>query len=122
MAVARVGKYVLLKRIATGGMAELFLARQVGAGGFEKLVVVKRILEHLARDEDFVRMFLNEARLASSLSHPNIVPVHDLGQEGGAYFMAMDFVAGHDLYSVTRKAALQDKPIPPEIGARIVAD
>jgi serine/threonine-protein kinase len=113
---------VLLKRIATGGMAELFLARQVGAGGFEKLVVVKRILEHLSTDEEFVRMFLNEARLASSLSHPNIVQVHDLGQEGRAYYMAMDFVAGHDLYSVTRKAARQNAPIPPEIAARILAD
>jgi eukaryotic-like serine/threonine-protein kinase len=119
--VARFGKYVLLKRIATGGMAELFLARQTGAAGFEKLVVVKRILEHLSTDHDFVGMFLDEARLASSLTHPNIVQVHDLGQEAGAYFMAMDFVAGHDLYSVARKAALQSQPLPPEIAVRIMA-
>lgn len=119
--VVRFGKYVLLKRIATGGMAELYLARQTGAAGFEKLVVVKRILEHLSTDQEFVGMFLNEARLASSLMHPNIVQVHDLGQEAGAYFMAMDFVAGHDLYSVARRAALQSQPLPPEIAARIVA-
>jgi len=115
----RFGKYVLLKRIATGGMAELFLARQVGAGGFEKLVVVKRILQHLSTDRDFVGMFLNEARLASSLNHPNVVPVYDLGQEEGAYYMAMEFIAGHDLYNVARKAVKQSAPIPPEIAARI---
>ncbi|HVE85574.1 MAG TPA: serine/threonine-protein kinase, partial [Myxococcales bacterium] len=63
----------------------------------------------------------NEARLASSLTHPNIVQVHDLGQEQGAYFMAMDFVAGHDLYSIARKAALQRQPLPPELAAKIVA-
>jgi eukaryotic-like serine/threonine-protein kinase len=119
--VVRFGKYVLLKRIATGGMAELYLARQTGAAGFEKLVVVKRILEHLSTDHEFVGMFLNEARLASSLTHPNIVQVHDLGQEAGTYFMAMDFVAGHDLYSIARKAALQGQPIPPEIAVRIVS-
>jgi len=119
--VVRFGKYVLLKRIATGGMAEVYLARQTGAAGFEKLVVVKRILEHLSTDQDFVGMFLNEARLASSLMHPNIVQVHDLGQEAGAYFMAMDFGAGHDLYSIARKAALQGQLVPPEIAARVVA-
>src|SRR5256885_4656462 len=119
--VVRFGKYVLLKRIATGGMAELFLARQVGVAGFEKLVVVRRILEHLSTDHDFVSMFLDEARLASSLNHPNVVQVYDLGHEAGAYFMAMEFVAGHDLYSVARKAALQSAPIPPEVAARIVA-
>ncbi|HVE85443.1 MAG TPA: serine/threonine-protein kinase, partial [Myxococcales bacterium] len=118
--VVRFGKYVLLKRIATGGMAELFLARQVGAGGFEKLVVVKRILEHLSTDKDFVGMFLNEGRLASSLNHPNIVQVYDLGQEAGRYFMAMEFVAGHDLYNVARQAALHSAPLPPEIAARIL--
>src|SRR5688572_33504862 len=105
--VTRFGKYLLLKRIAVGGMAELFLARQQGVQGFEKLVVVKRILEHLSTDQDFVEMFLNEARLAASLSHPNIVQGFDLGQENGAYFIAMEFVAGHDLFNVARKCAGQ---------------
>jgi serine/threonine-protein kinase len=120
--VTRFGKYLLLKRIAMGGMAELFLARQQGVEGFEKLVVVKRILEHYAADRDFVEMFLNEARLAASLSHPNIVQSFDLGEEGGVYFIAMEFVPGHDLFNVARKCTAQERPIPAPVAARIIAD
>src|SRR5437763_15656889 len=73
-----IGKYKLLRLIASGGMAEVYLARQAGAAGFEKLVCLKRILPHLARDRQFVEMFLNEARRAARLDHPNILPIFDL--------------------------------------------
>jgi serine/threonine protein kinase len=88
-----------------GGMAELFLARKSGIDGFEKLVVVKRILPHLAVNEELVRMFLDEARLAAQLHHPNIAQVYDLGREGACPFFVMEWVRGHDLRDVMRRAA-----------------
>src|SRR3954469_12047602 len=73
------GKYALQRKLAEGGMAEVFLARQGGVEGFEKLVVVKRILPALVKEQDFIKMFLNEARVAARLNHPNIVQIWDLG-------------------------------------------
>src|SRR5260370_23135746 len=81
-------------------MAEVYLARQAGAAGFEKLVCLKRILPHLARDKQFVDMFLNEARLAAQLDHPNIVSIFDLGEANGNYFIAMEFIDGPSLNSM----------------------
>src|SRR5262245_611409 len=103
MAATQFGRYLLLKRLAVGGMAEIWLAKQTGLEGFEKLVVVKRILSHLATEHVFVQMFLDEARLAASLNHQNVVQIYDLGQEQGSYFIAMEFIAGHDLSAVIRK-------------------
>src|SRR5262245_30489500 len=79
----QLGPYQLLRRIAVGGMAELYLARATRIEGFEKLVALKRIHPQRASDPRFVRMFLNEARLAASLDHPNIASVHDIGRENG---------------------------------------
>lgn len=93
----QIGRYTLLSRLAIGGMAELFLARVQGLEGFEKVVVLKRILPHLVTDEDFVRMFLTEARLAARLDHPNVVHVHDIGREDGEYFFTMEYLHGEDL-------------------------
>ena len=93
----RIGRYSLLQRLAIGGMAELFLARVSGLEGFEKVVVLKRILPHLVADEDFVRMFVTEARLAARLDHPNVVHVHDIGREDGEYFFTMEYLHGEDL-------------------------
>ena len=76
---SRFGKYSLVARLATGGMAEIFLARLQGAAGFEKLICIKRILPHLARDKQFVAMFLDEARIAARISHPNVCQVFELG-------------------------------------------
>src|SRR5687768_1623747 len=87
--ILRFGKYLLVDRIAVGGMAEIFLARQDTASGFAKTIVLKRIRPHLSQQAEFVKMFLNEARLAAMLSHPNIVAVHDLGKIGESYFIAM---------------------------------
>ena len=110
------GKYKLVKLIASGGMAEVYLAKQAGAAGFEKLVCLKRILPHLARDKQFVDMFLNEARLAAQLDHPNIVSIFDLGETNGNYFIAMEFIDGPNLRSVARRAAELNEQLPiPEV-------
>ena len=110
------GKYKLVKLIASGGMAEVYLARQAGAAGFEKLVCLKRILPHLARDKQFVEMFLNEARLASRLDHPNIVSIFDLGEANGNYFIAMEFIDGPSLRAVHKTAEGRGEFLPiPEI-------
>src|SRR5437588_327572 len=115
------GKYKLVKLIAAGGMAEVYLARQAGAAGFEKLVCLKRILPHLARDKQFVDMFLNEARLAAQLDHPNIVQIFDLGEANGNYFIAMEFIDGPNLRSVAKRAAELGELLPTPEVARIVA-
>ena len=91
------GPYRLVRRLATGGMAEIFLARQLGLEGFEKLVVLKRIRPELGEKKSFVTMFLNEARLSAQLNHPNIVQVFELGEHNGALFIAMEHVNGIDL-------------------------
>ncbi|HEY4730184.1 MAG TPA: serine/threonine-protein kinase, partial [Myxococcales bacterium] len=111
-----IGKYKLVRLIASGGMAEVYLARQAGAAGFEKLVCLKRILPHLARDKQFVEMFLNEARLAARLDHPNIVSIFDLGEANGNYFIAMEFIDGPSLRAAAKRALERGERLPiPEI-------
>jgi len=95
---------VLLDRLAVGGMAEIFLARQEGLEGFEKTVVIKRIRPHLSKQKSFVQMFLDEARLAAQLNHPNIVQIHELGQVDDSYFIAMEYVFGRDMGRIIPKA------------------
>src|SRR5689334_19455791 len=94
---ARFGPYLLDRKLAEGGMAEVFLARQQGLGGFEKQVVVKRILPALSDDNAFVEMFLNEARLAARLSHTNVVQIIEAGEIDGQYYIAMEYIEGADL-------------------------
>ena len=91
------GKYQLLERLARGGMAEVYKAKAHGVEGFEKILVIKRILPHLSNNQRFVELFINEAKVAVTLSHANIVQVFDLGQVDGSYFIAMEYVAGSDL-------------------------
>lgn len=114
-----VGAYTLLAKLATGGMAEIWLARQVGLRGFERLVVVKRIIESLSQDEAFVEMFLDEARIVVQLTHPNIVQVFDLGEHAGAYYIAMEYLAGENLVSVARTAAKANTPLDPKVSVKI---
>lgn len=97
------GKYRIEERLASGGMAELFVGFLQGAKGFERKVAIKRILPHLAADEAFQTMFWDEATLAANLSHPNVVQVLDFGEEAGQLFMALEFVDGIDLKSLGRK-------------------
>ncbi len=102
--------------IAKGGMAEVYRAKTTGFQGFEKEVCVKKILPHLTEDENFVNMFINEAKLAATLSFANIVQVHDLCvSAGGDYFIVMEYVSGKDLSDVIRAAQLAGKEIPPEL-------
>ncbi|MGC9044157.1 MAG: serine/threonine protein kinase, partial [Myxococcota bacterium] len=99
----RFGKFEIITRLATGGMAEIFLAKQVGIEGFQKLIVIKRILPHLSSDKEFVNMFLDEARMAAQLNHPNIVQIYDLGVIEGSYFIAMEYIDGVDISSILKK-------------------
>ncbi|HET6612767.1 MAG TPA: protein kinase [Kofleriaceae bacterium] len=98
----RVGKYDVLALLALGGTAEIYLARIGGEAGFEKLVVVKCLHEHLADSEDFVTMFLDEARLGAQLDHSNIVQMLELGQHNGRYFIVMEYLAGMSLAQMSR--------------------
>ena len=100
---SRFGKYTLIRKLATGGMAELFLAIQKSVAGFEKLLVIKRILPSMNQDRAFIEMLLHEARIAATLSHPNIVQIFDVGQTEGQYFIAMEHVHGEDLRSIVRQ-------------------
>jgi serine/threonine protein kinase len=93
-------------------MAEVFLARRPGPGGFEKRVALKRILPHLAKQRDFVAMFLDEAKLAARLAHPHVVQVYDFGRDGDAYYLAMEYVCGEDLSALWRRANELHAPLP----------
>jgi len=101
----KLGPYELLRLLATGGMAEVYLARRDGPHGFTKTVALKRILPQLACDSDFVSMFIDEARVCAQLSHPNLVQVFDFGEAGSELYMAMEFVDGTTGAKVVRKAA-----------------
>ncbi|MFN0248673.1 MAG: serine/threonine protein kinase [Kofleriaceae bacterium] len=94
---ARLGRYEIVQAVAVGGMAEIYLARTQGPQRFEKYVILKRILPHLSAEPSFVEMFLEEARLAASMSHSNIVHVHDFGEVDGSYFFTMEYVHGEDV-------------------------
>jgi serine/threonine protein kinase/predicted ATPase len=116
------GRFTLLQKLAAGGMAEVFLARQHGIEGFEKLVVLKRILPHHSDNPEFVRMFLDEARTAADLSHPNVVDIYDAGLFEGAYFITMEYLRGKDLGAVFAEARRAGTPLPLESALRIVID
>jgi serine/threonine protein kinase len=117
----RIGRYEVLRKIATGGMAELFLAKHVGLDGFEKVVAIKRILSHLAFDEEFINMFRDEARIVAKLSHPNIVQIYDLGKSNDTYFIAMEYIPGRNFSSVAKKCKALNQTIPPIYLARCIA-
>ena len=109
------GKYELLAPLAQGGTAEVFLARLHGEGGFEKVVVLKRLLDHLADEREFVGMFLDEARLGARLDQSNIVQTIDLGQVDGHYFIAMEYLPGLSLQQLGKKAQQRAGGLPPEL-------
>jgi serine/threonine protein kinase len=112
----RLGRYRILRPLARGGMAELFLARASGIQGFEKLVVVKRVLPELAResDSDYVDMFIDEARLAARMHHSNLVQVYDIGEAEGLPFYAMEYLDGHDVRAMVRAAHARKEHLPIE--------
>ncbi|MFZ5445417.1 MAG: serine/threonine protein kinase [Myxococcota bacterium] len=119
----RFGKYELLDRIAAGGMAEIFRARYEPAPGVTKQVVIKRILPHYAENKAFIGMFTNEAKIVMGLSHGNIAQVFDFGSIDGDWFLAMEFVDGHPLSKVVKRARTMGIPVmPPEFAAFITAE
>lgn len=113
------GRYELLEKIATGGMAEIYKARQRGPGGFEKIVTIKKILPQFANDEEFIAMFTDEARIAASLSHPNIVQIFDLGKMDKEYIIAMEYVPGKDLGAILRKLRKEKRKMPLDVALHI---
>jgi Zn-finger nucleic acid-binding protein/tRNA A-37 threonylcarbamoyl transferase component Bud32 len=118
----RLGRYLLLRSLASGGMGEIFLAEHTGIAGFAKRVALKRIRPELARDPNYVRLFLNEARLGSFLNHPNIVHIFDVGHAGDALWLVMEYVDGVDLKRLTRRARVAGRPLTPAVVAAIMTD
>ncbi len=118
----RIGKYEILTRLSMGGMAELFLAYTAGPGGFRKFVAVKQILPDIKKDDQFVKMFLDEARITAAFSHANIGQVFDLGEEEGELYLAMEFISGQNLEQFVKRAKKRDVPIPIGFSARVVRD
>src|SRR5437762_324515 len=106
------GKYRFLAEIGRGGMSEIYLTvTQGGLGGFQKLVVIKLLRRDLAEDDDFRRMFLEEARLAARLNHPNVVQTYDVGEDHGRYYLAMEYLEGQTFERV-RRSRLAGKLFP----------
>ncbi|MBI5495166.1 MAG: protein kinase [Deltaproteobacteria bacterium] len=97
------GKYLLLERVNVGGMAEVFKAKTFGVAGFEKLVAIKRILPTMVEDEEFIRMFIDEARISVQLAHANIVQIYELAKQGDHFYMAMEYVPSRDLRTILDK-------------------
>jgi len=117
----RFGKYLLLEKIGTGGMAELYRAKIVGVQGFEKLIAIKRILPHLAEEEELVNSFIDEAKLAALLHHQHIVHIYDFGAIDDSYFIAMEYLLGKDLGIIIRKSRDKGQPLNLENALFIVS-
>jgi serine/threonine-protein kinase len=116
------GRYQLLERLAVGGMAEIFRARQSGAHGFEKILVIKRILPHLAADPEFLAMFIDEAKLQCALQHPKIVQVLEFGQANNQYFIALEYIDGMDALGVLRACAHRRQRLPVRLAVHIASE
>ncbi len=115
----KLGRYELLAELATGGMAEIHLARQTGIAGFERLVVIKKLLPHLKKEKKFLEMFLDEARIVAQMSHPNIVQIYELGEEQSEYYIAMEYLEGESLGYLVRKALASMLRLPPSLAVNI---
>jgi serine/threonine protein kinase len=115
------GPYVLVERVAVGGMAEVFRAKRTGVEGFEKTVAVKRILPHLSANKEFVDMFVDEAKMVAGLSHPNIVQIFDLGKLERSYYIAMEYVHGRDLRTIEKRGQDKGLRMPLDLGLRVVS-
>ncbi len=118
----RLGRYEILGRLATGGMAEVFLGRLMGPSGFERVVVLKRILPHLARESDFVDMFLDEARIVAKINHKNVIQVSELGRDGDELYLVMEFVEGESLGGFMRRHWGSEREIGFELAAYVIAE
>jgi serine/threonine protein kinase len=106
------GKYLLLERISVGGMAEVFKAKSFGEEGFEKILAIKRILPSMAEDEEFIEMFIDEAKISGQLSHPNIGQIFELGKIDSSYFIAMEYVWGKDVLQIQNRFRRHRQTMP----------
>jgi serine/threonine-protein kinase len=116
-----IGRWEIIKRLGSGGMADVYLARARGEAGFAKQVAIKVMHPHLARNDRAVEHFLDEARLAAQISHPNVVQIQDLGKIGDDYVIVMDYVDGVDLERVLASARAAQRPVPVDVGLGILA-
>ncbi len=116
------GRYRVVDEIGVGGMASVHLARVDGPGGFQKWVAIKRIHPHLVEDDSFVNMFLDEARIAAQISHPNVATVFELGSDDDTYWIAMEYLHGEPVREVMRRLEEMNRTMPPEIACRIIID
>jgi serine/threonine protein kinase len=120
-----IGKYVVKRKLAEGGMAEIYLATAVGSEGFEKEVVLKRVRSLLSADEDFVRMFIDEARLVAGLNHANVVQIFDFHKHEDSFYLAMEYVRGCSLWDLRKRCREKGIGMPPvlvaHIGAQVAA-
>ncbi len=116
------GKYFLIEKLATGGMAEIYKAKTFGVDGFEKLLAIKRILPHCSSDKEFITMLIDEAKLSVLLSHTNIAQVFDLGKVGDDYFISMEFVDGINLRELMNRCKEVDEPFPEDIAVYIISE
>ena len=115
------GKYYLLELINVGGMAEVFKAKMFGVEGFEKIVAIKRILPEVAEDAEFIKMFVDEAKIAVKLQHPNVVQIFELGKIEDSYFIAMELINGKDLKTIRKRLKRVDLLMPVEQSAYIIS-
>ena len=123
MAGRQLGRYEVLTQLASGGMAAVYVARARGVAGFERLVAVKVLHPHLAYEEEFISMFLDEARLAARIRHPNVVPTLDISDtEGDGFFLVMEYIEGDHLGAMLGAAARGSERVAPQVIARIVLD
>jgi|GEM_PF-5457677 len=120
-ALVRFGKYTLIKKIASGGMGEVFLAKQRGPEGFEKTLVIKRILNHHTDNPEYIEMFFAEAKLAARMSHSNIVQIYEMGQINQSYYIAMEFVNGRSMRDIIDRAKTLNKRIPADFVINLMA-
>jgi len=116
------GRYEILRPLGAGGMGEILLARQAGLPGVERRVVLKKVLPHLAQDTDFIKRFLDETRVASSLTHGNIVQVYEAGEADGQVFMAMEYVEGMDLREVLATLRAADRRMPEHLALYVLVE
>jgi serine/threonine-protein kinase len=118
----RFGQYTLVRPIAVGGMAEVWLAKLDGPQGFEKKVALKRMTATLSEQPQFVAMFLDEARLMAGLTHPNICQVFELGERDESFYVAMEFISGQTVHNVMRNAVRKQQKLPLELAVKIIRD
>jgi eukaryotic-like serine/threonine-protein kinase len=118
----RIGRYCILGELATGGMAQILLGKYEGPSAFERPIVIKRILSHLADDPDFVAMFIDEARITSRIRHPNVAQVHELAREGKELYLVMEYLEGESVAAALRRVIELGRTFDPRLAAYVVAE